>query len=99
MEKDDSSRQSDKVDDFPLEGLADEISSHPLAGRIHEIARAKGIELNDLGAIRQVLDGLSSEEETDPRLVFLLGMFVERILHHEEIASMQEDTETDVSGH
>ena len=84
-------RDADQTDLINVDGVADELANHTLAEKVLEIAREKGIELNDIGAIRQVLEGLSDDVEADPRLVFLLGMFVERILHHEEIAAVQED--------
>ena len=48
--------------------------------------------------LQQVLEGLSENEGVDARVVFLMGVMLERILHHEESSLVAEDIQEDKAG-
>ncbi|NDV50793.1 hypothetical protein [Salipiger sp. PrR003] len=86
----------------PEQGLGplatEKLENHPLYPQLKALADERGIELSGSHALQQVLEGLSENEGVDARVVFLMGVMLERILHHEESSLVAEDIQEDKAG-
>jgi hypothetical protein len=87
----------DGFEPFRKDFLTDEFHRHPLAADIIRLAAENEVDLTDVSAVSKVLGNLRGSENTDPKVILILSLILECLIHHKEMLSLKElmDSQSD----
>lgn len=58
-----------------------DLEEHPLAEKIFNLARDRGIELNNYESLKKIIDQIDSEKLSDPKSIIVLAEIIERLIN------------------
>ncbi|MBO9428626.1 hypothetical protein [Sulfitobacter sp. R18_1] len=70
--------------------LNDDFQRHPMANDIIKIAAENEIDLTNVSAVSMVLENLKGAEGTDPKIILILSLILECLVHHKEMLTLKE---------
>lgn len=82
--------------DFIGIDLQKNLEDHPLAEKIFNLARDRGVELKDYESLKKIINQIDSDKVSDPKSIIVLAELIERLINLNNIYIAYNDMQSDI---
>ena len=71
------------------------LQDHPLAEKIYNLAKDRGIDLRDYDSLKRIIDQVDTDQLSDPKAVIVIAELIERLINLNNIYIAYNESHSD----